>query len=250
MKDFLSHHGILGMKWGIRRYQNEDGSLTPEGHKRYAYSGLKKGKDTYTRYSHDNEKEIRPGAYISSTNDDYEHYGKNMINQAFLSYKDAYELTIKSHGDVKVADVNVVLDDVMRSIEKTPSRSNNNKQAKKAYKRLKEVGFFDNDNLTNHERYDLMVNTLKPKIKIPWKDSSYEEHYALVRGGALSDVVNDEIYKDRAAFAKKYRDQGYDAVMDPTDYIRGYESAQIITNPDKFKITSSKKLRIKREERW
>ena len=31
----LYHHGIRGMKWGIRRYQNKDGSLTTAGKKRY-----------------------------------------------------------------------------------------------------------------------------------------------------------------------------------------------------------------------
>ena len=33
--DELYHHGVRGMKWGVRRYQNKDGSLTPRGKKRY-----------------------------------------------------------------------------------------------------------------------------------------------------------------------------------------------------------------------
>lgn len=43
-KEF-AHFGIKGMKWGQRRYQNKDGSLTPAGKKRYADTDLSKLSD-------------------------------------------------------------------------------------------------------------------------------------------------------------------------------------------------------------
>lgn len=50
--DYLAHHGVKGMKWGVRRYQNFNGSYTQAGLKRYeksaaAYEELKAKKKQY-----------------------------------------------------------------------------------------------------------------------------------------------------------------------------------------------------------
>lgn len=47
----LYHHGIKGQKWGIRRYQNKDGTLTDAGAKRYARDAREQGYDRYDSQS-------------------------------------------------------------------------------------------------------------------------------------------------------------------------------------------------------
>lgn len=46
---YIEHHGILGQKWGVRRFQNADGSLTDVGRIRYAKDEARISAD-YQRY--------------------------------------------------------------------------------------------------------------------------------------------------------------------------------------------------------
>ena len=61
----LMHHGIKGQKWGIRRYQNEDGSLTEEGRERYG-SDLKETSYNKTTDNDKIKKAVIVGASIAA----------------------------------------------------------------------------------------------------------------------------------------------------------------------------------------
>lgn len=56
--DYLEHHGIKGQKWGLRRYQNLDGSYTAEGRKRYLDSEGNMTEKGKRREARDIQKEL------------------------------------------------------------------------------------------------------------------------------------------------------------------------------------------------
>ena len=64
-RSFLAHHGIKGQKWGVRRFQNPDGTLTPEGRKRYGVGqDCKMSKEGRKIYEQDKKHYSKMSKYI------------------------------------------------------------------------------------------------------------------------------------------------------------------------------------------
>lgn len=64
----LEHYGVVGMKWGIRRYQNADGSFTDRGKKRY-YVGT-------------NNRALKKAGYRNLLNDQYGEMARADMNKS------------------------------------------------------------------------------------------------------------------------------------------------------------------------
>lgn len=78
MSGIIAHHGIFGMKWGVRRFQNEDGSLTPAGKERYCQKGT---HGEFAGQSRDNDIRIKAGtkAYRVQSTDKFGSSGQAYI---------------------------------------------------------------------------------------------------------------------------------------------------------------------------
>ena len=93
--DFLIHHGIKGQKWGVRRFQNEDGSLTPAGRERYGRE-LNRALNKVSRL---NNPDRRTKITFNNHNKIYnpDHEKKKDQHKAIREIVETYKPEIKSN---------------------------------------------------------------------------------------------------------------------------------------------------------
>lgn len=88
--DELYHHGVKGMKWGIRRYQNYDGSLTSAGKKKYG-----------DRYFDDGRMKIldTDSKVTKRVKKDYNELSESQFAKKYAASRDTYSKRVMRYGD-------------------------------------------------------------------------------------------------------------------------------------------------------
>lgn len=100
-EDYLSHYGIKGQRWGLRRFQNEDGTLTAEGKSRYQNDdGTKNYKKIKKEASEDAKEYARAKAYYGDGAGTRRKKIKNLISEKMKDpdYKKEFETQLANQN--------------------------------------------------------------------------------------------------------------------------------------------------------
>lgn len=231
-QNFLCHYGILGMKWGIRRYQNPDGSLTAEGKKHYGGSEkdrdimLKKDTELQTLSADPNRVKDAEYFYASVTENDKQYYTaffglnkhKKVANlvptcKINISSKLAKDVNVASEKTgTKIMQDLYNTDDDFRDFITNPERLN----------KIMRKGM-------NWEAYK-KANKVLEKVSTEGEASPEEIaeiykcfNYILPNDGKGNEAIATDVANQRKKFFDELKSKGYGAVLDTNDaYYGGY----------------------------
>ena len=197
MDDVLIHYGILGMKWGVRRYQNKDGSLTSAGKKRYSDNdNIKEAPQKNTEEPKKksvkdmSDEELRREInrmqleqnYLRMTGQNIEK-GKSAVEIALGKMKESFVSTVAQKSGQILAErlVNSMLG-VKDNKDNKDNSSKNNNSNKNDIKEVKDSLTKEINSLKKEIKKETKSNDNSPKksnetITTPWKYSQGLQRY-------------------------------------------------------------------------
>lgn len=233
------HHGIKGMKWGVRRYQKKDGSLTATGKLRYAEvsdKAIKTNSDgsktvpkgfVFNRVGGASLDVNKSGAlYVSYGLNDAARYVKNLgptplskilgtasFNVQHISAKDS--LRMPSDDTVVKETAQLLLDN------KTLFKTFNDSLYSTVYTENFESGITEDE-----LRRSIENPRLKSSVKLAYSVSSF--------------LGDPNFSHESKTVYEHFRKCGYDAIPDLHDTLSGTSTtATIVINPQKLTVTST-----------
>lgn len=142
--DTLAHYGIKGQKWGIRRYQNENGTLTDAGKKRYSIIGM---KIDVARAKKQARKENVRGRKKGSTGSNYDKAIKEKEKLYDYLDKRLDETYQKEHNAKSEKEMFKAWDDYEKDMAKTVAKG----ERLVSEAMLKDAGYSDKDAKAGYE---------------------------------------------------------------------------------------------------
>ena len=205
----IEHHGILGMKWGVRRYQNADGTLTPEGKIRYGYDRYEReyAKDTVIPKGTKATRAIRLGLLEKYRDPEFfgsaergKKYVQDVLNRdEALEQKHLSAISVKNSGRVDGSKFYASwFTENLRAPDELAMRTYEFKRDAKVAAGKKVL--------------DEVLKELGPK----YLKEELEKPISSTRGATLQYTNNKELF-DKVN--KKFKDMGYDAVEDINDTV-------------------------------
>ena len=251
----ISHHGIKGQKWGVRRYQNPDGTLTADGKGRYLkrlegnkVTTVAKGTTLYRSQGKEDETKIQKKLYVSVNEKEAAYYqtiiGAGRIQKKGEAFAAKYlaknPINIPSVKEQRKIELSMLKDEEARRdvVDSLVKKGYSRSQIAKMTKPVTDGQIFATGLLT------FTLGVLSPSIPIiatQNKRFQQDNQLSLIRntmGDQSATKINEK-------FENVLRERGYQAYRDTNDRNNSLKvkSAIVVIDPEKnVKFDSSDKI--------